>query len=253
VALVVVALAPYARYIPKSALAGLLLVTAVRLVDWKRLSYAIRASRYDAGLVLVTALSAVFISVEFSILIGVALSILMFVPRAALLRSSELVVSKERVVRERLPEDPPCTAMLLYDLEGELFFGAAPELDRTFDHLKQRTKDENIRFVVLRLKRTRNPDMVSMERFDHFLHDMQARGVTVLLCGIRPAFAEAMANLRFQDWLPADRIFLEEDEKFSATLKAIRHIYEILGKNSCDHCGPNKEILTDGKPLYYLV
>jgi sulfate permease, SulP family len=253
VALVVVALAPYARYIPKPALAGLLLVTAVRLVDWKRLSYAMRASRYDAGLVLVTALSAVFISVEFSILIGVALSILMFVPRAALLRSSELVVSKERVVRERLPEDPPCTAMVLYDLEGELFFGAAPELDRTFDRLKQRTKDENIRFVVLRLKRTRNPDMVSMERFDHFLHDMQARGVTVLLCGIRPAFAKAMTNLRFQDWLPADRIFLEEDEKFSATLKAVRHVYEILGENSCDHCGPNKEILTDGKPLYYLV
>jgi SulP family sulfate permease len=253
VALVVVALAPYARYIPKSALAGLLLVTAVRLVDWKRLSYAMRASRYDAGLVLVTALSAVFISVEFSILIGVALSILMFVPRAALLRSSELVVSKERVVRERLPEDPPCTAMVLYDLEGELFFGAAPELDRTFDRLKQRTQDENIRFVVLRLKRTRNPDMVSMERFDHFLHDMQARGVTVLLCGIRPAFAKAMTNLRFQDWLPADRIFLEEDEKFSATLKAVRHVYEILGENSCDHCGPNKEILTDGKPLYYLV
>jgi len=86
VALVVLALAPFARYIPKAALAGLLVVTAVRLVDWKRLSYAMRASRYDAGLVLVTALSAVFISVEFSILIGVALSILLFVPRAALLR-----------------------------------------------------------------------------------------------------------------------------------------------------------------------
>jgi hypothetical protein len=62
---------------------GLLLVTAVRLVDWKRLSYAMRASRYDAALVLVTAFSAIFISVEFSILIGVALSILMFVPRAS--------------------------------------------------------------------------------------------------------------------------------------------------------------------------
>ena len=49
---------------------------------------------------------------------------------AALLRWSELVVSSERVIRERLPDDPPCTAMLLYDLEGELFFGAAPELDR---------------------------------------------------------------------------------------------------------------------------
>jgi SulP family sulfate permease len=253
VALVVVALAPFARYIPKASLAGLLLVTAARLVDWKRLSYAMRASRYDAGLVLVTAFSAVFISVEFSILIGMALSILMFVPRAALLRRSELVVSSEGVVRERLPDDSPCTAMLLYDLEGELFFGAAPELDRCFDQLKQRTMDEDIRFVVLRLKRTRNPDMVSLERFDHFLHDMQARGVTVLLCGVRPEFAKAMGNLRFQDWLPADRIFAEEDDKFSATLKAVRYVYDRLEQNSCNHCAQNELGRVDRQALYYLV
>src|SRR5580698_8274532 len=253
VALVVVALAPFARYIPKSALAGLLLVTAVRLVDWKRLSYAMRASRYDAGLVLVTAFSAVFISVEFSILIGVTLSILMFVPRASLLRLNELVVGSDRVIRERLPEDPPCTAMMLYDLAGELFFGAAPELDRCFNHLKRRTEDEDIRFVVLRLKRTRNPDMVSLERFDHFLHDMKARGVAVLLCGVRPAFAKAMANLRFHDWLPADRVFPEEEEKFSATLKAVRHVYELVEENSCDHCMQTAFAGTDRRRLYYLV
>ena len=253
VAIVVVALAPFARFNPKAALAGLLLVTAVRLVDWKRLSYAMRASRYDAALVLVTAFSAIFISVEFSILIGVALSILMFVPRAALLRWTELVVSSDRVVRERLPEDRPCTAMVLYDLEGELFFGAAPELDRCFDHLKRRTEDEDIHFVVLRLKRTRNPDMVSLERFDHFLHDMEARGVTVLLCGVRPAFAKAMANLRFHDWLSADRVFPEEAEKFSATLKAVRHVYELLEDNPCDHCMRAEFAGTDQQPLYYLV
>jgi len=255
VALVVVALAPFARYIPKSALAGLLLVTAVRLVDWKRLSYAVRASHYDAGLVAVTAFSAIFISVEFSILIGVALSILMFIPRAASLRLSELVVSDDRVVRERLPDDPPCTAMLLYDLEGELFFGAGPELDRCFGKLRQRTEDDNIRFVILRLKRTRNPDMVALERFDHFLRDMEAHGVTVLLCGVRADFARGMANLRFYDWFPADRVFPEEKEKFSATLKAIRHVYELLEENSCQHCHywQTELVGAEFRPMYYRV
>ena len=56
--------------------------------------------------------------------------------------------------------------------------------------------------------------MVSLERFDHFLHDMETRGVTVLLCGVRPAFAKAMANLHFHDWLPGDRVFPEEAENF---------------------------------------
>jgi SulP family sulfate permease len=253
VALVVVAFAPYARFIPKAALAGLLLVTASRLIDWKRLSYAIRASRYDAGLVFVTAFSAVFISVEFSILIGVALSFLLFVPRAALLRWSELVVSDERVVRERLEDDPACTAMLLYDLEGELFFGAAPELDRCFAELKQRTKVENIHFIVLRLKRTRNPDMVALERFEHFLRDMDKQGTIALLCGIRPSFANGMTNLRFQDWLPTDRIFLEEDERYSATLKAVRHVHALLQNNTCPHCQQNGTTAPGRQAQYYLV
>jgi SulP family sulfate permease len=253
VAVVVLMFAPYARFIPKPALAGLLLVTAARLIDWKRMSYAVRASRYDAGLVLVTAFSAVFISVEFSILIGVALSFLLFVPRASLLKWRELVVSSERVVRERLTDDPPCTSMLLYDLEGELFFGAAPELDRCFVELKRRIKDENIPFLVLRLKRTRLPDMVAMERFDHFLHDMEKQGTTVLLCGVRPDFAKAMKNLNFNDWFPADRVFLEEDEKYSSTLKAIRHVHELMRNKPCSHCWQNSTV-TDGVPAqYYLV
>src|SRR5580700_985432 len=106
VALVVVALAPYARYIPKAALAGLLVITDRKSVDWDRSSYALRAPSYDAALVLVTAFSAIFISVEFSILIGVALSILLFVPRAASLRLSELIVSGDNILREKLPLDP---------------------------------------------------------------------------------------------------------------------------------------------------
>jgi SulP family sulfate permease len=62
-----------------------------------------------------------------------------------------------------------------------------------------------------------------------------------------------MRNLRFQDWLPADRVFPEEDEKFSATLKAVRYIYNQLKSNSCRHCAENELVRTNGQPLYYLV
>lgn len=253
VAVGVLLLAPSARFIPKAALAGLLMVTAARLVDWKRLRYALRASRYDAGLVLITAFSSVFISVEFSILIGVAVSILLFVPRAARLRGSDLVVTRERVVRERVPADPLCTAVTIYDLEGEVFFGAAPEMDRCFDGLKQRTMDQGVGCVVLRLKRTRNPDVVFFERLEHFLHEMQRAGRTVLLCGIRPELAKPMASLRFQEWLPADSVFLEEEEQYSSTIKAVRRAYALVKDNSCVHCRGGQSVAADEDALYYLV
>ena len=134
-----------------------------------------------------------------------------------------------------------------------MFFGSGPELDRCFDGLKKRTKFDGIDFVVLRLKRTRNPDMVFLERLEHFLHEMQRAGRTVLLCGVRPELAKPMASLRFQDWLPAENVFLEEEVMYSSTIKAVRRAYELIEENACAHCRQENGVAADKDALYYLV
>src|SRR5262249_40502593 len=141
--------------------------------------------------------------------IGVLLSFACFVPRASRLLATELIVSKERVVRERLPDDPRCGKLVVLGLEGELFFGAAPELDQYLSDLTRRA-DEGVRVIVLRLKRTRTPDMVCLEILQHFLEEIRRRNVRVLLCGVREDFARALARLEFHRWLPAENVFLED-------------------------------------------
>ena len=244
VAIVVLLFGPYARFIPKSALAGLLFITAARLIDWKRLGYAIRASRFDAILVIITAFSAIFISVDESILIGVGLSILLFVPRAAKLGIRELVITPERVVRERIPSDPPASSLLIYDLEGELFFGGAPELDRYFDEIKEETIQKGIHYVVLRFRRTRNPDVVAIEHLEHFLRESEQRGVTVLLAGVRSDLSKILKNAGFQKWFPEDRIFAEEAERYSATLHAVRYVYQLQKRDLA---------ASENEAFYYLI
>src|SRR5207244_1986476 len=66
--------APLAQYIPRASLAGLLMLAAFRMVDYRQLVFHFRATRFDAGVILVTALAALVVSVEFCILIGVFLS-----------------------------------------------------------------------------------------------------------------------------------------------------------------------------------
>lgn len=254
VALAVLALAPLTRYIPKAALAGLLLVTATRLIDVERIRYTIRASKYDASLIVLTTLAALLIGVEFAILIGVAVSILLFVPRAAKLKATELVVSPEGVVRERLPSDPSCSAVAVWDFEGEFFFGAAPELDRHFEAIKARARQQNIRYLVLRFKRVRNPDVVCIERLEHFLRDAQRQGPVVLLAGVRPALRQSLDNVDFAQWYPLDRLFPEEDETWSATVRAVRFAYAQLGdRNACLHCAGRFQSEESAHDLYYLV
>ncbi|WAJ45468.1 SulP family inorganic anion transporter [Mycobacterium sp. Aquia_216] len=245
--------APLLRYVPQPALAGLLLVTAVRLVDFKRMIYTVKASRYDAGLVIVTAFTGVAIDLDKSVLLGVILSILLFVPRAAKLKARELVVTPERVVRERILGDAADPLVVIYDLEGELFFGAAPELDRYLAEIGKRIADDDIKFVVLRLKRVRHPDVVCIERIEHFLREETARGVTILLAGVRSDTLTVLNNVGFQSWFTAEHVFPEEDEDFSATLKAVRYAHNKLADLNLKEPFTSAPEIAPHTDLYYLV
>lgn len=233
--------APLLSYIPKAALAGLLLVTAVRLVDFRRLVYTVRASRYDAGLVIVTAITGVVVDLDKAVLLGVGLSILLFVPRAARLKSAELVVTDDRVVREKRTGEEVDSSILIYDIEGELFFGAAPELERHLDEITARVKADGTKFVVLRLKRARNPDAVCIERIEHFLHELTELEVTVLLAGVRADTLDVLGNVGLRQWFPEAHVFPEETREYSATLKAVRYAQSQLTPERGD------------VELYYLV
>jgi sulfate permease, SulP family len=249
VALVVIFFGPYARFIPKSVLAGLLFITAARLIDWRRLAYAMRATRFDAALVLVTALTAIFIGVEDSILVGVVASIILFVPRAARPALRELVITSEGVVRERRPDDPRDAWLLIYDLEGEMFFGAAPPLHTYLSGILEEARRAGVGHVVLRLRRARHPDVVAIEQLEHFLRDAEEAGITMLLAGLTPDFMKILNNVGLTRRIAADRLFPEGEQDHSATLSAVRHAYGLIrGRAMNDPDSENR-----GTPTYYLV
>jgi SulP family sulfate permease len=243
VATIMLLFAPLARYIPSSALAGLLILTAWRMVDRRQLLYHLRATRFDAGIVLATALSAVFISVEFCILIGVLLSFVLYVPRAAGAHLVEFTVTPDHIVRERVPTDPPCNRILLYNLEGELFFGSAPSLENSFSRIEQQA-DDRTRVVVLRVKRVRNTDAVCLHLLEIFIKHLERRRIAVLLCGVRQDLGKVLHAGGLAAHLGPDRIFPEAASTMSSTLDAVRHAYRMLDGDSCPHC-PRRGRWTD--------
>jgi len=245
VALAVLALAPLARFVPKPALAALLLLTAARLIEPQRLVYTFRSSRQDAVVLIITMLSALAFGLDVAILVGVALSILLHVSRAARLKCVELVVDSDGVVRERLPADPRAGKFVLYDLEGELFFGAAPHLEQCLARMLHRIEQDDLSHVILRLKRARHPDVVCLERLGHFLETCRHRKVTVMLAGLQPDLLAAFKRLGFFAWFPEERAYVQGKDEDSATLAAIRAVYRELGQRDA---APDA-----ARPLYYLL
>ena len=233
VALTMFAFAPYARFVPRAALAGILIVTAWSMVDRRSLSYHLRTTRFDAAIVLATAISAVAVSVEFCVLIGVLMSFLLTVPRAGQMLLTEFSLT-DGALHERLPEDPPCPRILVFGLEGEMFFGATGALEAHFASIEERIGPDT-RVVVLRVKRARNPDAVGLTLLEDFLHRVKARGVHVLLCGVRPEFAEKLDRTGITAHLGA-KLFLEQPVRLTSTMLAIRHAYELIGNETCASC-----------------
>jgi SulP family sulfate permease len=253
VAVAVVFLGPLAAFIPKAVLAGLLIVAAGRLIDAPRLRYTLLGSRYDALLAGATALAALAIGVEFSILIGVALSVILYVPRAAKLSAQELIVSPERLVRARIAADPPAQGVAIHDIEGELFFGAAPQFEAYLQKAAKEARELGVRHIVLRLKRARNPDAVSLEVLDSFLSEAREQGLTVLLAGLRPDLIASLTRFGILERHPDELIFPEEETDYSATLKAVRNAYALAARHARMTGGAEGPVISDAQLAYYLI
>ncbi|HLN30327.1 MAG TPA: SulP family inorganic anion transporter [Gemmataceae bacterium] len=246
VAATILLLASFAGHIPRASLAGLLMLASYRMIDHRQLIFHLRATRFDALIVIATAMAAVFISVEFCVLVGVFLSFVLYVPRAAQVQLSELTLTGDGQVRERAPSDLRCGRMLLYDLEGELSFGAAPELEAHLASIEQRAK-ENIRVVVLFLKRARNPDAVCLNLLADFQRRLQARKVTLILCGVRADLAKALHNTRLDAEIGEQYIIPETGGTGMSTQYAVLRAYRILGPDLCEIC-PRRHEKTSAEP-----
>jgi SulP family sulfate permease len=184
-----------------------------------------------------TAIGAVAISIEFCVMIGVLMSFLLTVPRAGRMLLSEFVIAPEGFVRERLPEDVPCDRILVFGLEGEMFFGASATLEGLFARIEDRVGPETV-VVVLRLKRARNPDAVGITLLRDFVERLRERDVRVLLCGVRPDMATQLARAGLSEDLGQD-LFLEQPVRQTSTAFAVQRAYELIPA-LCSAC-PRRE------------
>lgn len=228
VAAIVLAFAPYARFIPQAAMAGILMISSWYMVDWKRLIYHLRASRFDGVVVAATALAAIGISVEFCVLVGVLMSFLLAVPRAGRMLFTEFVVCSDGVIRERMDGEPPNPKILIFGLEGEMFFGAAATLEHHFTTIENRAGPET-KVVVLRLKRVRNPDAVGMHLLDEHIHRLESRGIHVLLVGVRADLDHALVRTGIAARMHPKHIFHEQPVRHTSTQMGVQYAYELIG------------------------
>jgi len=209
-------------------------LAAFRMVDCKQLAFHLRATRFDAIIVTATALAAVFISVEFCILIGVILSFVLYVPRAAQVQLTEFTLTGNHEVRERAGVDPPAGPILVFQLEGGLSFGAAAELECHLARIES-TIQSKTHVVVRLLKRARNPDAAFLGLVGKFQLRLQERHVAVILCGVRSDLARGLRASGLEAQLGPQQVVAVTASPDTSTPDGIARAGAILGHAAAKH------------------
>ena len=168
--------------IPLAALAGVLMVTATRMVHLGTVRSILRSTRADALAFVVTAV----ITVSFDLIVAVVIGVLCAGVFAVRNLSRATNVSREPLPG---PEQPGDEAIAIIRFDGPLFFAAA---DRVFDAV---TRTEGASVVILRMSQLELVDATGARILSDIVQSLERRGVTVLIKGVQPGHKELLRTV----------------------------------------------------------
>jgi SulP family sulfate permease len=187
--------------IPLAALAGVLMVTACRMVDLHGVRMVLRSTRGDAAVLVLTAVATVAFDLIVAVEIGVAVAALLALRAVA--RNASAVAEPVAATADGVTPDEEQELLsehiLAYRLDGALFFGAAQRF------LSELTAVHGVQVVILRLPALQVLDATGAQALGEIVAQLEARGITVLLKGPRPEHLKVLEAVGVLDRLAHER------------------------------------------------
>lgn len=225
-AVIIYAAAGLVGHVPLVALAGVLLVTAYRMVERHAAKAVLTSTRGDALVFVLTAVCTVALDLVMAVALGMALAVLVSVVRLA---------ATARAVPE--PLDAPevdgevehqllSRHVLVYRLDGPLFFAAAAHF------LGQFTAASDVRVVILRLSSVAFLDATGARVLGEIVDQLADRGITVLIKGASPE------HLRLLDVVGTLAPLVDRGHVFATLPEAVAHALRHAARAGRDTAEP---------------
>lgn len=227
---IVLAIAPWVAYLPTAAMAGILFIVAWGLIDFAAIKHIFASTNSERAIFTVTFVAALFLDLEFAIMAGILLSLVLYLMR----------VSKPRVVR-RVP-DPhlpnrkfstegdhlhECPQLHIMRIDGSLFFGSVAYIREKFSRLEQFFPEQKHLAIV-----SQGISFVDIAGADVLANEAERRrkiGGGLYLINVKQGLWDSLEECHAMDKIDPHRIFQSKSA-------ALHGIYQKLDKSICKHC-----------------
>jgi len=175
----------YAKLIPMSVLAGILIVVSFNMSEYKSFISILKGSVYDYIVLLSTFLLTILIDLTVAIQVGIVLSSLLFMKRMADVDKHEIVISDDEDDidnYERLPK-----GISVYEIGGPLFFASAKQYAEL---IKQRGVSSKI--LIIRMRHVSFIDATALHNFYETIKILKENGTIIVTSGTNNEVFQAL-------------------------------------------------------------
>lgn len=195
-------LAPAAANVPKAALAGVLLMIGYGMIDRKEIIRIWRGAPGDVLIMVITFVGTLLLPLQFAVLAGMLVSFAVYILRTSVPRVVPVLPDENYRHLVRRPSQMPCPQLALFDVLGDLYFGAVSNVEKTIDeHL---AKHPGQRFVLLRMQSVNQCDISGIHVLESIMHRLRDRGGDLFLFRVQEPVRQIMDATGFHRQLGAD-------------------------------------------------
>lgn len=184
--LILMFLAPLAAHVPLAVLASVLFVVCWNMSELKHCIQLIKkAPKSDIIIMGVTFILTIFIDLVFAVQIGVLFAILYFFFRMA--NSLEVELQELKELAPYTQNETSNKDVLVFKLQGPLFFGAVERLEK-----EMQLQKDNVKTIIIRFGWVPTMDISALRVLEKLIIDWQSQKITVKLTGLNPLISKYM-------------------------------------------------------------
>ena len=183
----------WAALIPLSCLAGILVVVAYNMSEWRSFRAVLRTSKSDGAVLLCTFALTIFVDLTVAIEIGMVLAVFLFMRRMTQI-SNVNVVTKEMkdgddekaISRYKVP-----AGVEVFEVSGPMFFGAAYKFKEALKEMSMPPK-----ILIIRMRSVPVIDETGLHTLKEVFQQAKNKGTKLILSGVQKAIYNEMEKSR---------------------------------------------------------
>jgi len=195
--------APLASYIPMAALAGILMIVAYNMGEWREIPQLLKLTKTDISVWIVTFALTVFADLTVAVEAGMILAALLFITRVSD-TTTVSEVTDDYVEDGRMhilqDKDIPYYATI-FRIHGPFLFGATDKISTVTENLPGLPP-----VVIIRLRNMTAIDATGLYALEDVAKQLHASGRTLILCGAREQPAQLMHQAEFEEVVGRENI-----------------------------------------------